>query len=44
MKIMTSMGCLTGFGVIFPWGLVGGVLPMWLSQNVKIALDFVFCF
>ena len=24
MEIMTSMGCLTGLGVIFPRGLVGG--------------------
>ena len=24
MKIMTPMGCLTGLGVIFPRGLVGG--------------------
>ena len=44
MKIMTPMGCLTGLGVIFPRGLVVGVLPMWLFQNVKTALGFNFCF
>ena len=44
MKIMTPMGCLTGLGVMFPRGLVGGVLPMWSFQNVKMALGFNFCF
>ena len=44
MKIMTLTGCFTGLGVIFPRGLVGGVLPMWLLQNVKMALGFNFCF
>ena len=43
MKIMTPMGCLTGLGVISPLGVGVGVLPMWIFQNVKMALGFNFC-
>ena len=44
MKIMTPTGCLPGLGIIFPRGLGGGVLPMWLFQNIKMAPGFNFCF
>ena len=44
MKIMTPMGCVTGLGVIFPRGLVWGVLPTWLFQNFKMALGVNFVF
>ena len=44
VKFISPMGYLAGLGVIFPRGLVGGVLPMWLFQNVKMALPFIFCF
>ena len=33
-----------GLGCHFPPGVGGGVLPMWLFQNVKMALGFNFCF
>ena len=33
-----------GLGCHFPPGVGGGVLPMWLFQNVKVALGFSFCF
>ena len=44
VKIMNPIGCLMGLGVISPPGVGGGVLPMWLFQNVKMALGFNFCF
>ena len=33
-----------GLGCHFPPGVGGGVLPMWLLQNVKMALGFNFWF
>ena len=33
-----------GLGCHFPPGVGGGVLPMCLFQNVKMALGFNFCF
>ena len=43
MKIMTPWVALRAW-VSFPPGVGGGVLPMWLFQNVKMALGFNFCF
>ena len=46
MKIMTPTGCLTGSGVIFPRGLVGGSYPFGCFEMLKwlSALFFVFNF
>ena len=33
-----------GLGSHFPPGVGWGVLPMWMLQNVKMALGFIFCF
>ena len=35
MKIMTPMGCLTGLGVIFAGGLVGGSYPCGCFKMLK---------
>ena len=35
MKILTSMGCLTGLGVIFPRGLVGESYPCGCFKMLK---------
>ena len=46
MKIMTPTGCLTGLGVFFPRGLVGGSYPCGCFKKLKwlSALIFVFNF
>ena len=46
MTIMTPTGCLTGLGVIFPRGLVGGSYPCRCFKMLKClsALIFVFNF
>ena len=40
MKIMTPIGLPYGLGCHFPPAVAGGVLPMWLFQNVTMALGF----
>ena len=46
VKIMTPMGRLTGLGVIFPRGLVGGSYPCGCFKMLKwlSALIFVYNF
>ena len=42
MKIMTPMGCLTGLGVIFPWGLVRRSYPCGCFKMLKWLSALIF--
>ena len=44
MKIMTPTGCLTGLGVIFPRGLVGGSYPCGCFKILKRLLALILFF